>query len=443
MGGIIAILGKSFENARMPHMDFEFYRLKNGVRVMLVPMSGVESVAVGVYVAAGSRDETKENNGVAHFLEHMAFRGTTKYPTRDKTAILEGLGAIQNGWTYSDATSYWAKLPSDMWRVGLELETELAMHPLIRQEDVKTEQGVILEEINRRFDSPDELVGEVFYDLVYGDTPLGRWTLGTKDTIAAMTHEKCANFHLQAKQAGNVVVALAGKMGDIQVVKSQIEEWFGSLPLGKIERVKPVVQPGQAVEIVTKNESAQVQLILGVNTFDVHDPRRFALAVLDRIMGFGMSSRLFKHIRDELGLAYTIHSNYELEMDHGYWAVQAGVKTTNLDQAVQAILQEIGRLTEELVGEEEFKAAIEKVRGPTLFAMENPYNQMNFYANQALWRPEQIYTYTDLLDQIKQVTPENVRQVARDLFRSDNLYLAIVGAVEKSREQQLAKLLKF
>ena len=158
-------------------MSFEFYTLRNGVRVVLVPMSGVESVAVGVYVKTGSRYETPGNNGISHFLEHMVFKGTKKFPTHKDTSYLEGLGAIQNAWTDVGATAYWCKLPADRWREGLEMVKELALYPLIPEADLEIERGVILEEINRHNDRPEELAGELLMETMYGENPLAMTVL--------------------------------------------------------------------------------------------------------------------------------------------------------------------------------------------------------------------------------------------------------------------------
>src|SRR3989344_1510272 len=176
-------------------MDYEFYRLDNGVRVVLVPMLGVESIAVGCFVETGSRYETVENNGISHFLEHMAFKGTKKFPTHKDTSFLEGLGAIQNAWTDVDATCYYCKIPADHWEAGLELAKELALFPTIPNKDLEIERGVILEEIRRRDDLPDELSGEVLQEMMFPGNPLGMTILGNPEVIKAVSRGDFTAYH--------------------------------------------------------------------------------------------------------------------------------------------------------------------------------------------------------------------------------------------------------
>ena len=197
--------------------SFEFYRLKNGVRVVIVPMSGVKSVAVGVYVGTGSRYETSQTNGISHFLEHMVFKGTKKFPTSRDTSYLEGLGAIQNAWTDVDATAYWCKLPSEKWKEGLEMVKELALYPTIPNRDLEIERGVILEEIQRRNDRPDELVAEALQIMMFPGNALGWTTLGKPEVIKDLSRADFLRYHQSQYKSDNLVVALAGEIGNWKV----------------------------------------------------------------------------------------------------------------------------------------------------------------------------------------------------------------------------------
>ncbi len=423
--------------------QFDFYRLPNGVRVILVPMAGVASVAVAVYVGAGTRDERWETNGLAHFLEHMVFKGTRALPRRRDTSLAERYGAVQNGWTYSQATSYWSKLPADKWQVGLQVQKELALYPLLRNTDLKQERGVILEEIHRRDDDPESKVWEVFDQARYPQTSLGWSTLGREEVIKRMGIDSFKDFHRQNYVSGNLLVALAGEIADKQRVKQQIQEWFGTLPVAKRGlRPRQAEFAGPRVEIVTKADAKQDHVVLGVGTFDMSDERRFALTVLNRVLGYGLSSRLFMQIREKRGLAYSIHSDYELEQDYGHFVVYAGLRTEKLAEAIKAIMAELRKCTLKLIPADELQQAKEKVRGPMIFSMENPYHQMNFYAHQALWRPGQIISADRVIQKVMAVTADDVRRVAQELFKSEKLKLAVVGPVEKKEEDRLLKLLK-
>ncbi len=424
-------------------MDFDFYRLENGVRVILVPMQGVESLAIGVYVGAGSREETWETSGLAHFLEHMVFKGTQKFPTRVQTSILEGYGAIQNGYTYSEAAAYWGKMPADKWKLGLEVQKELALNPLLRVGDLTKERRVILEEIHHHDDTPEDKVWEVFYHMRYPSQSLGWSTLGRPEVIRTIPIANFRQFHTEHYQAANLVVAMAGLLPPAAELKDQIDQWFGKLPkTRKLVRstVQSVTKP--QVEIVTKPDSAQVHLVLGVNGYTMADKRRFPLAVLNRVLGYGLSSRLFMEVREKRGLAYSIYSDYELEVDHGYFAVGAGVNPAKLTEAVKVILAGLAKLKRQLVPEDELQRAKEKVRGPLIFAMENPYYQMEGYAKQALWRPEEIISDDEVIRRVNKVNEKQVQKVAQELFVTNKLNLAIVGPVEQKEKHKLLKLLK-
>lgn len=422
---------------------FDFYRLPNGVRVVLVPMQGVESVALGVYVGSGTRDESWQTNGLAHFLEHMVFKGTKALPTRQDTSLAEKYGAVQNGWTYSQATAYWCKLPADKWRLGLEVQKELSLYPLLKDSDLKQERGVIMEEIHRRDDDPESKVWEVFDQARYPKSSLGWSTLGREEVIKQVQIAEFKDFHRQNYVSGNLLVAMAGKMDNKNKVKHQIQKWFGGLQEAKgLNRRQQKEATGPRVEIATKADAKQAHIVLGVGAFDMGDRRRFALGVLNRILGYGLSSRLFMEIREKRGLAYSIHSDYELERDYGHFAVYAGLKVEKLALAIKAIVGELRKCTRELVPPDELQQAKEKVRGPMIFSMENPYHQMNFYAHQVLWRPGEVISYDQVLDKVMTVTAKEVRQVARDLFKTGKLTLAVVGPVEKKEEEKLLKLLR-
>ncbi|OGC98076.1 hypothetical protein A2W16_00260 [Candidatus Amesbacteria bacterium RBG_16_48_31] len=425
-------------------MSFEFYTLRNGVRVVLVPMSGVESVAVGVYVKTGSRYETPKNNGISHFLEHMVFKGTKKFPTHKDTSYLEGLGAIQNAWTDVGATAYWCKLPADRWREGLEMVKELALYPLIPEADLEIERGVILEEINRRNDRPEELAGELLMKTMYGQNPLAMTVLGLPEVIISVSKDNFKEYQTQQYTAGRLVVAVAGSGASRAVIKDQIEKWFRELPGAVGREFEPIgekwVKP--RFKIRPKKLSGQAHVEIGVPGFNVRDEQRFAAAMLTAYLGQGMSSRLFIELREKRGLCYAVHASHETLEDVGVWETYAGVALEKLPAAVEAILAEMARLKEVKLTAAEIAATREKLRGPLLFSMENPVNQMNWYAKQALDRPDQILSHGDVINRLMQIDSNKVQQAAGELFATERLNVAVVGPVDKKAVEGLAKLLR-
>ena len=423
-------------------MNFEFYTLKNGVRVILSPMEGVESVGVGVYVGTGSRFETPEINGISHFLEHMAFKGTKNYPTHKETSYLEGLGAIQNAWTDVDATAYWCKIPADRWEEALRLAADLVINPTVPEKDLEIERGVILEEINRKEDRPDELVGEELGKLIFKGNPLGMTILGEAGVIKKLSRQDFVNYHDRQYVTGNIVVAIAGKINQMSGVRSQILDLFKDLSKKegkKIDRVQ--IQDKLRTGVLAKKLANQAHIELAFPGVSVADPRRFALGVLTSYLGQGLSSRLFTELREKRGLCYAIGADAQHLADTGVFSVYAGLNIEKLEEAVLAIAAEIKRIKEVRLSEAELVAAKEKIRGPMLFAMENPIRVMEFYARQVLDRPEEILDYRQVLDKVMAVDAKEIQSVADSLFVMQKLNLAVVGPVDRIKVEKISKLI--
>lgn len=426
--------------------SFEFYTLKNGVKVVLVPMEGVESVAVGVYVKTGSRYETAKINGLSHFLEHMVFKGTKKFPTSRDTSYLEGLGAIQNAWTDIGATAYLCKIPSEKWRRGLEVAKELALYPTFPNKDLEIERGVILEEIRWRNDRLDEVAQELLMKTMFSGNGLGLTTLGMPEVIKRVTRDDFFEYHQDQYVAGRTVVVVAGKITSAQrkVLSAQIDEWFGGLPAGdgrNFERYTDK-QLRPEVKIENKKLANQAHVMIGFRGLTAADPRRFASAILTAYLGQGLSSRLFLELREKRGLCYALSASDDRLEDTGMWGVYVGTGIKTLLKVVEAVLAELARTKEVLLTGPELEQAKEKVRGPLLFAQENPINRMEYFARQVLDRPEEVMDYDSVIDRLMGVTTEEIRQVARDIFKTEKLNLAVVGPVAKGQEKHLLRLLK-
>ncbi len=419
----------------------ESYNLTNGLRVLLVPMSGVQSTAIGVYVGTGTRYETPNINGISHFAEHMVFKGTKNYPTTRDTSSLEGLGAIQNAWTDSYATAYWCKIPGDSWQKGLDLVKDLALYPKFPEAELEVERGVILEEINRYEDQPDDRVGDVLMQAMFSPNPLGMRILGQPEVIKKLTRQDFVDYHTKFYKSGSMLVVIAGKIIP-EEAKKEIENHFGALAAENPQAFEPYVenQTGPQISIYPKDTAEQVHIELAVRGLASNDPRRYALTILNSILGSGMSSRLFIEVREKLGLCYSISSEPAAYKDTGLWSVHAGLNTNKLPEAITTILGEMKKMTTELVSEKELEQAKSKIKGHLIFAQENPINQMEYYAHQALVRDELI-DYETLLNRLMQITVQDVQQVAKDLFKTEKLTLAIVGPLKEEEKADLVKLL--
>lgn len=417
----------------------ENYKLANGVQVVLVPMPGVQSTAIGVYVRTGSRYETPEINGISHFTEHMVFKGTKNYPTTKDTSSLEGMGAIQNAWTDVDGTSYWCKIPADHWQKGLDLIKDLALYPLFPKNELEIERGVILEEINRYEDQPDERVGDVLMELMYQPNPLGMRILGRPEVIKKLTQADFQAYHTNHYQPEKLLVVMAGKL-DTPAIKSEIDKHFAGLTKNTSSdyQVYKDNQTESQIKVYPKDTAEQAHIELAVRGLSSSDPRRFALSILNSVLGAGLSSRLFIEIREKKGLCYSISSGTASFRDTGLWSVHAGLNTSRLEEAITTILVEMKKVTTELVPVAELEEAKLKLRGHLIFAQENPIHQMEHYAHQLLSKDE-ILDYDTIIDSLMGVTAEQVRQVAQDLFVTSKLNLAVVGQVKDT--ESLHKLL--
>jgi predicted Zn-dependent peptidase len=420
------------------------YTLPNGVRVVLVPMSGVESIAVGVYVGTGSRYETATNNGVSHFIEHMAFKGTQKFPTTKDVSYLEGLGAMQNAVTGLDYTAYYCKIPADKWQEGLEVVKELALHPLFPESETEVERGVILEELKWSNDRPDELIGDVMQEALYPNHPLGQNILGTEQTLKSLSRPDFVDYHQTHYTSANLVVAVSGRLNEIAHIKTAIESWFGQLP--KSQPVMPVpfveTQKSPQAKFMAKPSLQQAFVGIAVKGITNDDPRRFAMGVLNSYLGRGFTSRFHQEIREKRGLCYSIHSGDNRLQDTGYWVVFAGLNKDKLPEAIEAILLEMKRVRDQSISEEKLIESKEKIRGPLIFSMENPIHQMDFYAKQVLDKPHDVLSYDAVIDRVMHVTSHQVQSLADDLFQTRKLNLAIVGPVSAKEKSALPKLLE-
>lgn len=407
---------------------FTFYKLSNGVRVVEVPMQGVKSVALGVFSTVGSRYESAEDNGISHFLEHLVFKGTKKYPTTADTSSLEALGAIQNAWTDVDATSYWCKIPSDQFHRGIDLVSDLALNPLVPPKDLEIEKGVILEEMNRRNDQPDQLVWEEFQAQMFADHPLGRSILGLPKVIKSATRDQILKYHTKHYTSDSLIVVVAGDLpGD---TKATIKKLFGHLP--KKAWVGPEGFKTKALKkmhFVKRPKDNQVNLVLGGYAATVYDTDRYIQNILLTVLGSGMSSRLFSELREKRGLCYSVSASDEKYPDVGVWTVYAGVATDKLKSALIGIKEQLQNLVDKPISEAELKSAKQRLKGMIIFSQEDPRRQMEYYASQVIDRDQEIYDYDQNLAKLMGVTAKQVQDYAAKIFRADNHYLTVLGPV--------------
>lgn len=408
-------------------MKYEKITLQNGLRVILAPMKETQTMTVLMMTGTGSRYETKKQNGLSHFLEHMFFKGTQKRPTSlSITEELDAIGGDYNAYTAKDRTGYYAKVDAKHAAVALDVVSDIFLNSKIEQEEIDRERGAILQEYNMYEDTPRRKIGDMFEEVLYGDTPLGWDIIGTKENINRFKRADFMKYLQQHYIASNVVVGVAGNF-DTEAMKKDITKVFKNIRTGKStsftlqkeKQKKPVVQ-------VKFKKTDQTHLILGVRAFGFNHPDKHALSVLSVILGGNMSSRLFIAVRERKGLAYNVSTFTDLNEDVGYLATQCGVEHKNLEETVKTVLEEYVRISNELVPEKELSKAKEFIKGSSVMHLESSDEVVSYLVDQELIKNE-ILLPEERLAHIDAVTAEDVLRVAKAIFVERNLNLAVIG----------------
>lgn len=415
--------------------------LPNGLRVILVPQKESLSTTVLILVEAGSKYETKEINGLSHFLEHMCFKGTKKRPKAiDISGELDGIGAAYNAFTSFEYTGYYVKARNSHLNIGLDVVSDIYQNQLFEQNEIEKERGVIIEEINMYEDLPMEKVGEMFMEILYGDQPAGWSVAGRKEVIKKLDREDFVKYHTANYVAGATTVIVSGNFNEEEVIDS-VKKAFNGISTGnKTGKVKTVEYQEKPQIVLKHKETDQTHLVLGVRAFDLFDKRKYALGVLSDILGGSMSSRLFQRIREQLGAAYYIHSSDDLMTDHGFLSVSAGIDHNKIDIVIEAILDELKKLAEKEVPKKEFERSKEHLIGGIAIGLETSNSLASYYGSQEVLEKE-IITPEELIKKIQNVKAEEIQKIARDIFKNEKLNLAIIGPFKD--KERFEKILKF
>jgi len=400
-------------------------RLPSGIRVVTAPMPHVESVSMGVWVAAGGRCESAAQSGISHFLEHILFKGTTRRTAREISQAIEGRGGDINAFTQEENTCYYARVAEPHAWQALDVLLDMIKHPRFSPVDIKKERDVIIEEIMMVRDQPHQQVEETLGELMWLNHPLGRPLAGTCETVKAIGREELLAYKSQHYVPSNIVVAFAGKVDHascVEYVQTAFPEKGGALPqpfepLGKGVKHKPL-------DVLAK-EVEQVHMALGFRTFGRRDPRRFALKLFSVILGENMSSRLFQVVREQYGLAYAIQCGGHLFHDTGGFVITGGLDRERLDRAMVLIARELRRIKEKPVGKRELERARDYSIGQIQLGLESTTSQM-------MWIGEHILAYGRVkapeegIESLKKVTASEIQHLAGEILRSEQASLAMV-----------------
>jgi predicted Zn-dependent peptidase len=404
--------------------------LSNGLRVLSSPMDHAQSITVMVMLAAGSRYETKETNGIAHFAEHMFFKGTERRPTaRDIAGEVDSIGGEFNAFTGKEYTGYYVKCAAEHGPVALDVIVDMLRHSRFAEDEIEREKGVIVEEMNMYFDTPRDYIGGVYESLLFGDQPLGWDIIGRKETVRGATRETFFEYLDRWYKPSRMVVGLGGRidggLGD------EIASLLGDLEDANGVGPAPAELPqsnGPRVKVHTK-ASDQAHICVGVPSYPLAHPDRYALQLLATVLGGGMSSRLFTEVRERRGLAYYVYGMNHSYTDAGSLFAQAGVDINRVDDAVTTVVAELRRIVDEEVPSDELEKARNFAKGRFVLQLESPHGTIMFGLRREVLEgraaePEEV------LEGLDAVTAADIQRVAQDVLGSGGLNLGLIGPFE-------------
>ncbi len=400
--------------------------LNNGLRVVSEELPYFHSVAVGVWLNVGSRDETRAENGLSHFLEHMAFKGTPRRTAFDIAREIDQIGGVCNAFTSKEQTCFHGKVLSEQLPRLVDLLGDLVLHPVCEPQDLDKERQVILEEIYSQDDNPEDQVQVAFGRNFWGDSSLGRPILGEADHIAGVRREELLSYRQATYRPEQTVVAAVGRVEHQQLV-AQVAAHFQGFANGSPtrERQQAFFFPGI---YPLARDLEQVYVCLGTRSVAAGDARRFAATMLQLILGGNMSSRLFQVIREQLGLAYSIYSFLSFFSDTGLLGISAGVSPKNLEALLAAVCRELKKLKDEAVSDAELQSAREYLRGSIYLGAEDVDHLMMRLAKNEINFGHYI-PLDDIVNGLMKVTPAEIQELSQDLLRPENWALTLLGPV--------------
>lgn len=414
--------------------------LSNGLRLVTASMPYTRSVAINFFIGTGSRYEDDPIAGTSHFIEHLCFRGTPRRPSsREISEAIEGTGGVLNAATDKELTVYWCKVARPHFQLAFDVTADMLLNSKFDPADIEKERQVIIEEINMCNDTPSQRVDILIDSLLWPGHPLGRDIAGSKETVTAVTRDMMLDYMKRQYQPGNAVLSIAGDIQHDEAIAA-VDRALGNWTNRQSSLRYSPYQPRTARRVLVENrDTEQMHLCLALPGISILDPRRFALSLLNVILGEGMSSRLFTEVRDKLGLAYSIHSYVDHFRDTGALIVSAGVDNDKLTVAIKAILGELAKLRE-LVPESELVKAKELSKGRLLLRMEDSRNMAGWGGGEEIMTGR-ILTVDEAISIIDAITAADLQQIARELIVGEQLRLAVVGPVKD--EESLDSLLRF
>ncbi len=424
-------------------MQHSRFVLDNALRVITIPMPSFESATALVMVGAGSRYETRKNNGISHFLEHMAFKGTEKRPSAmDISSLIDGIGGEFNAFTGKEYTGYYVKAAKSNVETTVDVLSDMLQRSKLDPTEIEKEKGVIVEEINLYEDMPMRKIGDIYERLLYGDTPMGWDIAGEKDIIRSITREDFLSYMGQFYSPHNMTVVIAGGI-EPEAMREMAEKYFGEMKKFETKKAQSVKEAQEKPAVLIKEKKTeQIHVALGVRGASVQSPDKYELEVLASILGGGMSSRLFSEVREKRGLAYYVRSSSDEYKDTGSLVSTAGIDPKRVKEAVEVMMAEYQKVKEGKLGvtKKELTKAKEYIKGHLVLELEDSRAVSTFYAHQELIEDE-LLNPDEVLKRVDAVTIEQVEAVGKKYFVNQGLNLALIGNFDD--RQALESLLQF
>ncbi|MBI2624709.1 insulinase family protein [Candidatus Parcubacteria bacterium] len=416
--------------------------LPNGLRVIAAPMRGTNTATVLIMVGTGSKYETKDINGLSHFLEHMVFKGTTHRPAAQQIfEELDRIGAESNAFTGDEYTGFYAKVAYNFLDVALEVISDILLNPLLAQEEIDRERNVILEEVRMIRDDPQRHIHDLFQNLLYGDQPAGWDVIGTPEVLAALNREHFVAYRAAHYAARNVSVVVAGNVTPA-VVFEKVQRMFEEFSDGDARAKLSVLEAqSEPAVLIHPKETDQVHLDIGVRGHHLSHPDRHAQQLLSVILGAGMSSRLFLAVRERQGLAYRVRSYSVESTDTGYVFTYAGTDPTRVERTIETIIREYRRVRDEIIPEVELRKAKDFARGHFLMDLESSDEMAGFVAMQETLLGK-VESPEEVLEKMEAVSAGDINRIAREMFAPEKLNLALVGPYQDGDAPRFRNLLQ-
>ncbi|MBI4049776.1 MAG: insulinase family protein [Candidatus Doudnabacteria bacterium] len=401
--------------------------LKNGLTLLTVPIESASSITMSIFVKAGSRYEEPRLNGISHFLEHLHFKGTKKYPSAKKLSeVVDAIGGEFNANTGKEHTQYYIRAAFEHSSLVFSVLTEMLQNPLFDEKELEREKGVIIEEINMYKDNPQIHVEALFEQTLWPDTPLGRDIAGEAKVIRNVSRQDVLDYRNKFYQPSNMIIALAGHFQQ-QQVEDLVEQNWGSLSGKKAPSFEPINAKQTNSRLSVQNKvTEQAHMILGFKAYPYRSKLNYPLRLLSTVLGGGMSSRLFIRIRERMGLAYYVSTSFNNYLDTGNFIIQAGLKVSSAPKAMEVILDELRKIRSDGVSSKELKKAKEYIKGKIALAMEDPHDKLEWYLGQEAFVGK-IKTIKQAFVELDAVDSQQISEVAQNIIRNECLTMALIG----------------